>query len=176
MKTRLLTLLSIIVFVIDLYGQNTQSHFKYEKDKYGTINIIPLNEVNPTQGKEEVSLHPRKVGRPIVWEEIYQIKPFQELVDSGVFSKDRIRELIKEDQTNVSVYFDETGSVKYIFYCVMSNKKSLLTDKELVIISQKLKTVKYDLSPFIAMNVDRGIRTVFFHIDFYTIPFKDLKY
>lgn len=176
MKTRLLTLLSIITFVINLYGQNTETHFKYEKNKYGTTSIIPLNEVNPILGKEEVSLHPREVGRPIVWEKKYHIKPFQELVDSGIFSKDRIKELIKEDQTNVSVYFDETGSVKYVSYYVMSNQKSLLTDQELVLISKKLKTIKYDLSPFIAMNVDRSIRTVFFHLDRYTIPFKDLKY
>lgn len=161
---------------IGLYGQNDSQYFKYEKTQYGSTIISPKNEVNTVLKKGQAVLYNPDPSYISTSFEDCRVKPFQELIDNGAFSGKRMRELVQEDQTYMMVYHDETGIVSYVSFFVGVGKKSLLTDKELYIISQKLKTVKYDLSQIAVYRSETGSKTVFYCQDLYLIPFKDLKY
>lgn len=161
---------------IGLYGQNDARYFKYEKDKNGYTIITPKNEVNTVLKKGQASLYPTDSEYKTLVHEDCRVKPFQELIDNGIFSSRRMRELAQEDQTRISVYYDEIGVVSYVYFYIPVDKQSLLTEKELCLISQKLKTVKYDLSGLAVYRSESGSKTAFYCKDFYSIPFKDLKY
>lgn len=158
------------------FGQNDSQYFNYEKDRNGYTIITPKNEVNTVLKKGQASLYPTDPDYKTPMHDDCRVKPFQELIDSGTFSRKRMRELARKDQTRISVYHDETGIVSYIYFYIPIGKKSLLTEKELCLISQKLKTVKYDLSQVAVYRSETGSKTVFYCKDFYSIPFKDLKY
>lgn len=158
------------------FGQNDSLYFNYEKDRNGYTIITPKNEVNTVLKKGQASLYPTDPDYKTPMHDDCRVKPFQELIDSGTFSRKRMRELAREDQTRISVYHDETGIVSYIYFYIPIGKKTLLTEKELCLISQKLKTVKYDLSQVAVYRSETGSKTVFYCKDFYSIPFKDLKY
>lgn len=176
MKKYLVSLLSLITVVISLYGQNDARCFKYEKDQNGYTIITPKNEVNTVLKKGQASLYSTDSDYKSPVHEDCRVKPFQELIDNGAFSSRRMRELSREDQTRISVYYDETGIVSYIYFYIPVGKQSLLTEKELCLISEKLKTVKYDLSRLAVYRSETGSKTVFYCKDFYSIPFEDLKY
>lgn len=158
------------------FGQNDSLYFNYEKTQYGSTIISPKNEVNTVLKKGQAVLYQLEPSYIIPVHEDCRVKPFQELIDNGAFSGKRMRELAREDQTTIFVNYDETGIVSYVYFFVPVGSKSLLTEKELCLISQKLKTVKYDLSQLAVYRSETGSKTVFYCEDLYPIPFKDLKY
>ena len=174
MKARLLILITVFVASINIYGQQNSQLFRYEKEGSVTL-IYPQNEVNYAAAKGKAILtHSDDYELP--WHRDVRVKPFQELIDSGVFSKERMRELEKEDKTVIELTFDETGVISYVSFFFGKDRKCLLTEEELYAICQKYKGVIYDLSHSWVADSETGSKTVFYCQDGFYIPFKDLKY
>lgn len=172
MKVKIVIFIAILIAAVKLYGQFDTGLFSYEKA--GTVTVIkPKKEVNRVLSKGMAILYYSSYHEK-PWYDDAIVKPFQELIDSGVFSAKRMRELEKGDQTRIEVFFDETGIVSYVsFYYT---EKTLLTEKELYTICQKYKGVLYDLTYAGVLKSETGSKTVFYCQETFTIPFEDLKY
>lgn len=171
----------IVLFVISnmtyTFGQTETEHFVYDK---GSINVVVS-----LKGKEKIdTLFPKMdvhlEGQGVAWIVNARVKPFQELIDEGTFSRGRMQELEKvDDSLNIYVFFDETGVVYDIYFSMPIARKSLLTEKELYCIYEKYLGTVYDLTDVVAWD-DNSLtpkkRTTFLAFDLFNIPFKDLKY
>ena len=174
MKAGLLILITVLVVSINIYGQQDSQYFKYEKIEGGNVTVIlPKDEINYAVAKGKAILEHSPDFK--LWHGDVRVKPFQELIDSGVFSKERMRQLEEGDQTVIELTFDETGVISYVSFFFVKEKKSLLTEEELYAICQKYKGVVYELSHTRAFT-ETGSATVFYCQDGFYIPFKDLKY
>ena len=130
-----------------------------------------------------------KILEDCSWIHTTRAKPFQKLIDKGVFTKERMKELAINDETWISPHFDETGVIKYLFFTTFdaSNyKKSLLTQQELLLIYEAYKGEKYDLSELsLIINSDKeekqhiyrpGEIHEFYSFDNFKIPYADLNF
>nr|WP_302830578.1 hypothetical protein [uncultured Bacteroides sp.] len=177
MKHFLLMLMFIIGNISSMFGQTETEHFVYEKE--GELFRVFL------KGKEEVKTLLSKVdvrldGHGVDWIVNARAKPFQELINEKVFSKSRMEELEKaEEPLGIYVFFNETGIVFDVYFLIPVKKKSLLTDKELYCIYQKYMGALYDLTGVIAWDensLSPKERKTFLSLDYFKIPFEDLKY
>ncbi len=186
-KTFLLLISLFIVATTAIYGQTTETeHFIHEKKFYksGSLTIIrPKNEVNHTLKKEIVRLmYNTDISTDVFFDLLYmyyynaRAKPFQDLIDKGTFTKKRMKKLAEKDKTAICTFFDETGIVSYVEFWVSEGDKSLFTDKELYLIYQQLKKVKYDLSLWKVYLPKTASNTNFRGQDLYNIPYKELRY
>ena len=175
MKARILAFMVAIAVAMGMYGQTSSQHFNYEKIKGGHTLILPKGEVNQVLTKGGAILEGGNERFWKIWREA-QVKPFQELIDSGFFSSERMRQLAKEDHTKIELTFDETGVVSYVSFFVGNGEKTILTDEELYRISQKYKTVVYDMTCTSVAKSATGSKVRFYCQEFFGIPFKDLKY
>ena len=174
MKARILAFMVAIAVAMGMYGQTSSQHFNYEKIKGGHTLILPKNEVNQVLTKGGAILNGNEKARK-VWHDV-RVKPFQELIDSGFFSSERMKQLEKEDHIKIEPTFDETGVISYVSFLVGNGEKTILTDEELYRISQKYKTVVYDMTCTSVAKSATGSKVRFYCQEFFGIPFKDLKY
>ncbi len=168
----------LIVFVLSAntaLGQKETSRFVYEKRESGLVIIKSKNENNSILSKGRAIIS-HDIDFKIPWHEESRVKPFQELIDVGTFSKERLQKLKKEDNTGIRVYFDETGVVSFVRFIVGANENTLLTDEELYKITQKYIGVKYDMSHARVYKSETGSKTIFYLSDYFYIPYEDLKY
>ncbi len=171
----------IFVFVITnmtyVFGQTETEHFVYDKgDTNVTVSLKGKERIDTLFPKMDVRLE----GQGVAWIVNARVKPFQELIDEGVFSRERMQELEKaDDSLSIYVFFDETGVVFDIYFSMPVARKSLLTEKELFLIYQKYLGITYDLTDVTAWD-DNSLtpkkRKTFLSFDLFNIPFKDLKY
>ena len=176
---RILFLLFVLVFtnVAYMFGQTESEQFLYEKDhEYFSISLKGKMQLDTLLRKSDVRLE----GHGVAWFVNARVKPFQELIDEGAFSKERMRELEKvNDPLGIYVFFNETGIISDVYFSMPVVKRSLLTDKELYCIYQKYLGKVYDLTNVVAWD-DNPLtpkkRKTFLSFDFFNIPFKDLKY
>lgn len=159
-----------------LFVQVETEHFVYVPTKGGGVRINPKNEINPILSKGEAVLDLWGYNGNIPWHDDARVKPLQELIDKGILSKQRMRELAGKEPIRVESYFDETGIVKYVHFWLPNGEKTLLTDEELYAICKAYKGVLYDLSHAKVDRSETGSKTVFYCSDFFDIPFEDLKY
>lgn len=140
-----------------------------------TVGGIPLEkDVNELLKKGEAYLEVSHIVDAALTDQ-YLIKPLQDLVDAGVFSKKRLQELAAEDRTLVLVYFDETGLIQYVSFAIYKTDKVMLTDDEMYAISQKYETVKFDLSDVKVIKTNESSSQFYVNVIF-KIPYRDLKY
>ena len=175
MKKKLFVLIVFVLSINTVFGQKETSHFIYEKQKSGLIIIKAKNENNSILSKGEAVLT-HDLAFKIPWHKESRVKPFQELIDDGTFSKERLQKLRKEDNIRIEVYFDETGVVSFVRFIVGANENTLLTDEELYKITQKYIGVKYDMSHARVYKSETGSKTIFYLSDYFYIPYEDLKY
>ena len=176
---RTLFLLFVLVFtnVAYMFGQMETEHFVYNKgDMNVTVSLKGKKHIDTLFPKMDVRLE----GQGVAWIVNARKKPFQELIDEGVFSKERMQELEKtDDSLNIYVFFDETGIISDVYFSMPIVRKSLLTEKELYCICQKYLGKVYDLTNVVAWD-DNSLtpkkRKTFLSFDLFNIPFKDLKY
>ncbi len=175
---RILFLLFVLVFtnVAYMFGQMETEHFVYEPSKGGGISIKPKGEINSILKKGEAILGLSGYNGNIPWHDDARVKPFQKLIDEGLLSKQRMKELAGKEPIQIISYFDETGIVKYVRFWLPDGEKTLLTDEELYAICQGLKGAHYDMSHAEVEMSETGSKTIFYCSDFFDIPFKDLKY
>ena len=163
-----------------LLTQTEMEHFIYVPERGGGVSINPKGKVNSVLQKGEVILdfgdYKYKKGN-IPWYSDAEIKPFQKLIDKGVFSKQRMKELAAgKEPIHISLYFDETGIIKYVHFWLSDGEKTLLTDEELYAIYQAYDGLQYDLSHAKVERSENVSKTVFYCSAFFEIPFEDLKY
>lgn len=172
MKHILLTLVFVITSTHCLLGQTKSEHFVYKKTTDVTF-IEPKNQVNTLLSKGWGRL---EIKRKVNWDIDVKVKHFQELIDQGVFSKERMKELEENEGIMIRLAFDETGIVSYVSFFLFKENKSILTDKELYCIAQKYTGVLFDLVGIRAFD-EIGTPKLFFYTEYsFRIPFKDLKY
>ncbi len=177
MRTLFLIFMFVFTNVAYVFGQTETEHFVYYKgDISVTVSLKGKDRIDTLFPKMDVRLE----GQGVAWIVNARIKPFQELIDEGVFSKDRMQELEKaDDSLSIYIFFDETGVIFDIYFSMPIVKKPLLTDKELYSIYQKYLGTVVDLSNVVAWD-DNSLtpkkRKAFWAFDFFDIPFKDLKY
>ena len=159
-----------------LFAQTETRYFIYEPSKGGGISINPKGETNPILGKGEAVLELGGYNGHIPWHDDARVKPLQKLIDEGILSKQRMKELAGKEPIQIISYFDETGIVKYVRFWLPDGAKSLLTDEELYAICQAYKGVLYDLSHAEVERSETGSKTVFYCSDFFDIPFEDLRF
>ncbi|RGN37220.1 hypothetical protein [Bacteroides oleiciplenus] len=175
MKNIIILFIVVISSITTALGQKTTEHFVYEMQNSGYTYITPKGEVNHVLTKGQAILE-NDFSYQLPWHDDARVKPFQELIDSGFFSKQRMHELEKSDRTTIEVFFDETGTVSYIHFVIAPKEESLLTDNELYQISQKYKGIIYDMTHVSVVKSETGSKTSFYAYDMFKIPFKDLKY
>ncbi len=174
MKKNILMFVLFIVSTNCLLGQNKSRYFVYETTKSNFVVIKPKNKVNTILSKGEATLGWRELPQ---WHRDVRVKPLQELIDEGKFSKERMAELKKvEEGIRISLYFDETGVVSYVSFVRPPKIKSILTEEELYTIYQKYMGVVYDLKGVYVIESTTGSKTIFYCMDYFPIPLKDLKY
>ncbi len=100
-----------------LLGQIESKYFVYETTEGNIVLIKPKNKVNTILSKGEALLGWRELPQ---WYRDIRVKPFQELIDEGKFSKERMTELKKaEEGICICLYFDETGIVSYVSFSAL---------------------------------------------------------
>ena len=175
MKKFTFTLMFIIASISCLFGQKETEHFIYEDISTNLICIKPKGEINSVLAKGRAMLWVEEKAKSIYINEI--LKPFQELIDEGVFSSERIEELKqKGEKIRIELYFDETGVVSYVSFIIKKVNGTLLTDEELYQIHQKYRGLVFDLSETPFWKSEKGTPTSFYSDESFRIPFKDLKY
>lgn len=175
MKKFTLILMFIIASISYLSGQTETEHFIREVIETNYIRIKPKGEINSVLAKGRASLWVEKKAKSIYLKKI--LKPFQELINEGVFSSERMKELKqKEEKIEVELYFDETGIVSYVSFIIRKEKDTLLTDEELYQIHQKYRKVVFDVAETPVNESETGSKTSFYSDESFRIPFDDLKY
>ena len=175
MKKFTLMFMFIILSINYLFGQTETEHFIYEDISTNLVRIKPKGEVNSVLAKGRAMLWVEEKAKIIYINKI--LKPFQELIDEGVFSSERMEELKQKDEKiRIEMYFDETGIVSYVSFLIHKNEKTLLTDEELCQIQRKYKQVVFDLKETPVWRSQTGSKTRFYSDESFRIPFKDLKY
>ena len=174
MKKNLLMIVVILLSATTLKGQTESQYFVYERPNNGYVIIKPKNEINRILEKGGALLELTSDTRTS-WGECSRVKPLQGLVNDGIFSKQRILELKKEDKTIIEVFFDETGIVSYVYFWVLPGTKSLLTDQELYEILQRYKGIKYDMTGVSVIESEKGSKASFYSSDAFELPYEDLK-
>ena len=175
MKKFTLMFMFIIVSINYLFGQKETEHFIYEDISTNLICIKPKGEINSVLAKGRAMLWVEKKAKAIYLEKI--LKPFQELINEGIFSSERMEELKqKGEKIRIELYFDETGIVSYVSFIIKKGNDTLLTDEELYQIHQKYKTVVFDVAETPFWKSEKGTPTSFYSDESFQIPFKDLKY
>ena len=175
MKKFTFMLMFIIASISYLFGQTETEHFIYEDIETNYFLIKPKGEINKVLDKGRATLWVEDKAKSIYLKKI--LKPFQELIDEGVFSSERMRELKqKEEKITIELYFDETGVVSYVSFAIRKERGTLLTDEELYQIHQKYKTVVFDVAETPVWKSETGSKTSFYCEESFRIPFKDLKY
>lgn len=169
-------LIFIIMNISTVFAQVETEHFVYVPEKGGGTRINPKNETNSILSKGQVVLDAGGYNGNIPWHDDARVKPLQRLIDKGILSKQRMRELAGKEPILIESYFDETGIVKYVHFWLPDGVKTLLTDEELYAICQAYKGALYDLSRAKVDISVTGPKTVFYCSDFFQIPFEDLKY
>lgn len=159
-----------------LFAQTETEHFTCQISKTGSVYFFPKQEKNEIIHKGEGLLDLSAYHGNLSWHQDTEVKPFQELIDNGTFTKQRMQELEKEESIRIKSYFDETGIVKYVCFWLPKGEKTLLTDKEMYAIYQQYKTVKYDISKAKVIKTETGSKTQFYVPILFKIPFEDLKY
>lgn len=100
--------------ISSMFGQTETEHFVFDKE--GTYYKVFL------KGKEYVDTYLLKIDvrleyHSVLWAVNARVNPFQELIDKGIFSKERMKELEKaNDSLGIYVFFNETGIVSDIFF------------------------------------------------------------
>ena len=176
MKKITLVFMFIIASINYLFGQTETEHFIYEDVSTNFIRIKPKGEINSVLTKGYATLWVEEKAMSIYLKKI--LKPFQELIDEGVFSSERMKELKQKDEKiTIELYFDETGIVSYVSFVFCKEKGTLLTDEELYQIHQKYRKVVFDIAetPF-RKSENGGTPTSFHSEESFWIPFEDLKY
>lgn len=174
------TLLFISLFIV--CAQNESEFFEYKKTEYGSTMIQPKGKTNTILSK------PRGLMEYFFPENINFIRrlseknaqAFQELIDDGTFSTDRMKELEKNEGIRITYYYDETGYVSYVDFFIHVNESSILTEKELCAIYHKYMSIKLDMSNVTVWNADdesshEPIQS-YHRSCFFSIPFKQLIY
>ena len=175
MKKFTLMFMFIIVSINYLFGQKETEHFIYEDISTNFIRIKPKGEINSVLSKGRAMLWVEKKAKAIYLEKI--LKPFQELINEGIFSSERMEELKqKGEKIRIELYFDETGVVSYVSFIIKKVNGTLLTDEELYQIHQKYRGLVFDLSETPFWKSEKGTPTSFYSDESFRIPFKDLKY
>lgn len=155
-------------------------HFTITTDSEGNKTIEPKNEKNKVLEKKLGYLDWNNC-----WEngtipqiEKARIIPFQELIDEGVFSSQRMKHLRQyANSFYIIPYMDETGIISYVSFFATPQCKDTLTDAELLAICNKYKGVRYDLSKvYVIKRPGGGTKESFYSSDFFNIPFQSLKY
>ncbi len=170
-------LMFIIGNISSMFGQTETEYFVYEKEG-DYFKLLP-------KGKEYVGTYLSKTDvrleyHSVDWIVSARVNPFQELIDKGIFSKERMEELEKaNDSLGIYVFFNETGIVSDVYFSMPIARRTLLTDEELYCIYQKYLGVLYDLTGVIAWDensLSPKERKTFLSLDYFKIPFEDLKY
>ena len=175
MKKFTLMFMFIIVSINYLFGQKETEHFIYEDISTNFIRIKPKGEINSVLSKGRAMLWVEKKAKAIYLEKI--LKPFQELINEGIFSSERMEELKqKGEKIRIELYFDETGVVSYVSFIIKKVNGTLLSDEELYQIHQKYRGLVFDLSETPFWKSEKGTPTSFYSDESFRIPFKDLKY
>lgn len=175
MKKFTLMFMFIIVSINYLFGQKETEHFIYEDISTNFIRIKPKGEINSVLSKGRAMLWVEKKAKAIYLEKI--LKPFQELINEGIFSSERMEELKqKGEKIRIELYFDETGVVSYVSFIIKKVNGTLLTDEELYQIHQKYRGLVFDLTETPFWKSEKGTPTSFYSDESFQIPFKDLKY
>ena len=175
MKKFTLMFMFIIVSINYLFGQKETEHFIYEDIETNYFRIKPKGEINKVLAKGKATLWVGDKALPTYKESI--LKPFQELIDEGVFSSERMRELKqKEEKLRIELYFDETGIVSYVSFVIRKERGTLLTDEELHQVHKKYMGVAFDMTGTPVWKSETGSKTSFYCEESFRIPFKDLKY
>ena len=175
MKKFTLMFMFIIVSINYLFGQKETEHFIYEDISTNFIRIKPKGEINSVLSKGRAMLWVEKKAKAIYLEKI--LKPFQELINEGIFSSERMEELKqKGEKIRIELYFDETGVVSYVSFIIKKVNGTLLTDEELYQIHQKYRGLVFDLTETPFWKSEKGTPTSFYSDESFRIPFKDLKY
>ena len=104
MKKFTLMFMFIIVSINYLFGQKETEHFIYEDISTNFIRIKPKGEINSVLSKGRAMLWVEKKAKAIYLEKI--LKPFQELINEGIFSSERMEELKqKGEKIRIELYF-----------------------------------------------------------------------
>ena len=107
MKKITLMFMFIIASINYLFGQTETEHFIYEDISTNYIRIKPKGEINSVLAKGYATLWVEEKAKSTYIK--YILKPFQELIDEGVFSSERMKELKQKDEKiRIELYFDET--------------------------------------------------------------------
>lgn len=159
----------------DLSAQTENKHFTRQITETGSSYFLPVGETNEVVKKGEALLDV-SLSVNVRWTEQCIVKPFQELIDAGVFSKQRMQELEDVEKMNIELYFDETGIVEFVCFWLYKEERSLLTDDEMLAICNKYKGVKFDLSSINVLKTTTGSKAQFYVPILFEIPFKDLEY
>ena len=88
MKKFTFMLMFIIASISYLFGQKETEHFIYEDISTNLICIKPKGEINSVLAKGRAMLWVEEKAKSIYINEI--LKPFQELIDEGVFPSERM--------------------------------------------------------------------------------------
>ena len=103
------------------------------------------------------------------------------MIDKHIISRERMRELAEaKEEIAITLKFDETGIISYVYFVYNKKKGTLLTDDELYKISQAYLGKEYSVEGAVEVwQYDRGpIRrlTSFRGEDTFNIPFDELKF
>ena len=177
MKHFLLMLIFMVTNISSMFGQTETDHFVYDKDRdYFRVFLKEKEQVGTYLSKINI----RMEYHNLVWVVNARVKPFQELIDEGTFSKERMKELEKaNDSFGIYVFFNETGIVSDVYFTMPVARRSLLTDEELYCIYQKCLGVLYDLTNVVVLDANSltpKVMKSFLAYDFFKIPFEALKY
>lgn len=179
MKKFLLLIVSMCCSINMAFSQVifTSEHFIYKQIKNNVL-VKPVGMVDKTLSKEEGlwKLDYDKLN----WFEVRRTA-FQDMIDKHIISRERMRELAEaKEEIAITLKFDETGIISYVYFVYNKKKGTLLTDDELYKISQAYLGKVYSVEGAVEVwQYDRGpIRrlTSFRGEDTFNIPFDELKF
>ena len=181
MKRFIAVFISVFGFYISLFSQTSTEHFVFEDNGKDLMRMLPKGVENTllAKGTGKVDLDYSKIN----WLQEIEVSVFQSLIDRGVFTAERMRELCNaNERIFIWPYIDETGVVGYVRFTYRKEKGTLLTDEELYAIYQALMGKKYDMSGVTVWEWDEvmGVRTKqlssFYISPSFFIPFRWLKF
>ena len=181
MKRFITIFISVWGISMSLFSQTALEHFVLEDKGKGIVSILPKGVENTllAKGNGKVEYDYSKIN----WLQEIEVSVFQSLIDKGVFTAERMRELCNaEEGIFIYPYLDETGVVGYVRFTYRKEKGTLLTDEELYAIYQALMGKKYDMSGVTVWEWDEvmGVGTKqlssFYISPAFFIPFRWLKF